>query len=158
MQLTEHFTLSEFFYSSTARVNHIDNTPPQCDEPLIICNLTQLCVHCLEPIRKLAGHPIMVTSGYRTPQLNRKVGGVVTSQHLKGQAADFFCPELLGHAFFNLFMWISEEVDYDQLIYYQDKGFIHISYRSAAENRHCAFIKRTGKWLDVEVSDQKRIK
>lgn len=84
MQLTEHFTLSEFVRSETAERNHINNTPSQ----EVVDNLRALCRNVLEPARVAFGEPIYITSGYRCPALNKAVGGKITSQHLRGEAAD----------------------------------------------------------------------
>lgn len=83
MKLTEHFTLEELTNSPTAKRLNIDNTPTKA----IISNLSELS-QLLENIRTIYNKPIIVTSGYRCERLNKAVGGVKTSQHVKGQAAD----------------------------------------------------------------------
>ena len=85
--LTPHFSLSEFVVSRTARNHGINNTPP----PEAVENLRALCVHTLEPLRMALGLPIIITSGYRTKQLNHlRTYHSVKSQHMEGQAADFY--------------------------------------------------------------------
>ena len=84
MKLTEHFTLSEMTSSRTAIARKIDNTPT----PQAVINLAALCALVLEPLRQAAARPLVITSGYRCPQLNEAVGGVPTSAHLSGRAAD----------------------------------------------------------------------
>lgn len=83
-QLTEHFLLSEFTKSSTARRLNIANIPSK----EIVENLKYGCVHILEPLRSKVGIPIRINSGYRCERLNRAVGGVSNSYHLQGCAAD----------------------------------------------------------------------
>lgn len=83
-KLSENFTLEELLVSSTAAKYGIDNTP----NATIKANLTMLCKKLLQPIRDKYGKSIIVTSGYRCPTLNSKIGGSRTSQHMKGQAAD----------------------------------------------------------------------
>lgn len=83
MKLTEHFTLEELTNSPTAKRLNIDNTPSKA----ITSNLMELST-LLEKIRNIYNKPIVVTSGYRCEKLNKAVGGVKTSQHVKGQAAD----------------------------------------------------------------------
>ena len=86
MQLTEHFTLDEFTRSTTASRLKIDNRVP--DELMANVKLTTIK---LELVRKALGKPIIITSGYRCPALNARVGGVSTSAHTKGLAVDFHC-------------------------------------------------------------------
>lgn len=85
--LTPHFTLDEMIASQTAARMGIDNNP----SPAVLDELTKTC-KMLEAIRAVLGHPMIITSGYRSPELNAAVGGVATSQHEIGQAADFICP------------------------------------------------------------------
>ena len=80
----KYFTINELIRSDTALQRGIDNTPP----PPIKIKLSNLINNLLDPIREAWGGPITVNSGYRCPVLNRTVGGVPTSQHQKGEAAD----------------------------------------------------------------------
>lgn len=84
-QLTTNFTLAELTYSSTAERYKIDNTPSQFEYG----KLKKLCEDVLQPIRNKWGDGIKITSGYRCPALNTKVKGSASSQHCKGEAADF---------------------------------------------------------------------
>lgn len=83
-QLSKNFTLQEMCSSLTANLYGIDNTPNQKQ----IDNLKMLCQQVLQQARDDFGHPIHVNSGFRSKELNKKVGGVANSYHLKGQAAD----------------------------------------------------------------------
>jgi len=85
MRLTEHFTLDELTVSQTAARKGISNRPG----PDAVTNLRALCRNVLEPLRVRTGAPIIVTSGYRCPELNARIGGSATSQHCIGQAVDF---------------------------------------------------------------------
>ena len=85
----KHFTLSEFFRSSTAAKNGIKNEPSIDARATIARNINLLVDNVLEPIRVMVRTPIIITSGYRSPQVNRLVGGVDNSQHMSGYAADF---------------------------------------------------------------------
>lgn len=88
MKLSEHFTLAEFTRSDTARMLGIDNTPTRHH----LANLHVLAAK-LEEVRALLGnHPIVITSGYRSPALNAAVDGSATSSHCEGLAADFHVP------------------------------------------------------------------
>ena len=88
MNLSPNFALDELTASETAARHEIDNTPDQAT----IQNLTRLA-NALQEVRALLGNKvIIVSSGYRSPELNKKVGGSATSDHCKGLAADFICP------------------------------------------------------------------
>ena len=84
MKLSKNFSLEELTFSITANNHGINNTP---NTEAKAC-LKRLAVDVLQPIREAWGQPIVVTSGYRCPALNKAVGGVNGSQHLLGQAAD----------------------------------------------------------------------
>lgn len=87
MQLTQHFTLAELTKSSTAERLGLDNTPP----PEVLPALTRTA-EMLERIRSSLGVPVTVTSGYRAWAVNKAVGGVTTSDHAQGRAADIVAP------------------------------------------------------------------
>lgn len=84
MKITENFTLEELTRSDIAKARGIDNTPTA----LHVRNLERLAREILQPVRDRWGKPITITSGYRCPALNKAAGGVPTSQHLQGEAAD----------------------------------------------------------------------
>lgn len=141
ISFTPHFNLQEFVKSQKARDHGIDNTPP--DEA--VENLRALCEHTLEPLRNALGLPIIITSGYRCKQLNHLlVNHSVKSQHMNGQAADFYVGwngsnedapsrrELLIKAFRQIIL--DDAIAFDQLIIYP--SFIHVSYvRNGRKNR-----------------------
>lgn len=87
MRLTAHFSIEELTASSTARRLRLDNTPTA----EILPRLVQTA-EMLERIRSTLGVPITVTSGYRAPAVNSAVGGVTSSDHVQGQAADIVAP------------------------------------------------------------------
>lgn len=87
--LSPNFTYASMIRSNAATVHNINNVPGAD----ALKNLTDLCKNLLEPIRKAVGElPIIVSSGYRSPKVNVAVGGVSTSAHCYGLAADFTCP------------------------------------------------------------------
>ena len=126
----KYFTIAELTYSDTALQKGIDNTPP----PAIKVKLTSLINNLLDPIREAWGSPISVNSGYRCPVLNKAVGGVSTSQHQKGEAADITVgsPEQ-NRKLFDLIA--NGKFDFDQLIDESHYSWIHISF-AAGKNRH----------------------
>lgn len=121
MQLTKNFKLSEFTESETAERLGIDNTPPE----EVVDNILLLCTKLLQPLRSLYGKPMYINSGYRCEELNEAVGGVETSDHRKGLAADVSCenPKAL------LSCLLSSGLIFDQAILYPT--FLHLSYRPA---------------------------
>ena len=142
MKLTEHFKLEEFTHSPTATQLKIDNSVPDDLMPNI-----QLTAIKLELVRKALGRPIIITSGYRCPKLNARVGGVSTSAHTKGLAVDFnssygtpkqICQRL-----------IDAGVQFDKLIQ-EHNQWVHIGF-SPSNNRQIVLtaIKRGGKTVYV---------
>lgn len=88
MQLTEHFTLEEMVVSETAARQGIANEP----DSSAITRLRRLCQCVLEPLRTKLGKPIVITSGYRSAELNQAIGGSRHSLHQQGRAADIIIP------------------------------------------------------------------
>ena len=88
MKLSKWFELEELLVSETAARMGIDNTPPNG----YMKRLERLA-KSLDEVRDLLGHPVIITSGYRSPKLNQYIGGVQSSDHIKGLAADFICPK-----------------------------------------------------------------
>ena len=133
MKLSENFSLQELIKSQTATRKGIDNTPDQGHQD----NLKSLCTHVLQPVREHFGRVVTVSSGYRSPELCIAIGSKTTSQHAKGQAADF---EIFGVSNKELADYINETLDYDQLILEfwnesdPNSGWVHCSY-SEGSNR-----------------------
>lgn len=121
MKKIKYFKLSEFINSATAKRLSIDNTPSF----EVVYNLNRLAEY-LDGIREKFGKPILISSGYRCPMLNKAVGGVVNSQHLKGLAADLVCSDIE-----KLLSIIRETKGFDQVITEHNKGsksyWIHVS-------------------------------
>lgn len=135
MKLTEHFTREEMTDSQTAAALGIDNTPTEEHEK----NLQALCANILEPLRKMWGGAIIVTSGYRSKALNDAIPNAsAKSQHCNGEAADI--KPLNGDKLALFRMLKNSGLDYDQLINeYPDQNgvpsWIHVSYTRARKNR-----------------------
>ena len=140
MQLSKNFTLEELTFSDAAMRHGIDNTPN--DE--IIENLKRLCALVLEPIREIVHKPVQVTSGYRCPIVNSLVGSKVTSQHIRGCAADIkvsgVTPDVLIKAI------IGAGLPYEQVIREFD-SWTHISVPNdphALPKRQALIIDKSG--------------
>jgi len=148
MQLSGHFSLSELTKSQTAERKGISNKPTLEH----IENLTELCTQVLEPTRRNFGKPMVITSGYRSEELCEAIGSKTTSQHAKGEAADF---EMFGLDNRSLAKYIKNNLIFDQLIlefYNQDdpsSGWVHCSYNKE-ENRKEALLyngKEYTQWI-----------
>lgn len=126
-RLSEHFTLEELSYSGTGVENGIDNTPGE----EAYGRLEHLVSSLLEPLRRVYGKPIAVTSGYRCEEINRLVGGVAGSQHTRGEAADCYVTdagELLA-------VLRRSGLEFDQAIHYRKRNFLHLSLKRCGTNR-----------------------
>ena len=136
----KHFTYQELFRSQVALDNDIVNMPLLWGESYVYFRLYSLVVYLLEPIRERFAVPMIITSGYRCERVNKLVGGASNSQHRKGEAVDFYFEGFSKKEMAAAFFEIAENFDFDQLIYYKKKGFIHISY-TENNNRHQSFMK-----------------
>ena len=134
--VTMHFTIQELYASATAKAKGIDNTPNIQQ----MINLVYLAAYVLEPLRMAMDEPIKIGSGFRCQKLNKAVGGVYNSQHMKGQAADLCIDGDLekGKRWFN---YIKDHLPFDQLIWeHNAKGtyWVHVSFvfPDFGKNRH----------------------
>ncbi len=124
--VTMHFTIEELYASSKAKELGIDNKPTT--QKMI--NLVYLAAYVLEPLRVAMNEPIKISSGYRCEKLNKAVGGVYNSQHLKGQAADLCIDGDIekGRRWFN---YIKDHLLFDQLIWEHNAAgvyWVHVSF------------------------------
>ncbi len=121
-----YFKFIEMINSAKADEFNIDNFPKDCN---IIDNIIYT-MECLDHIREEYGLPLYISSGYRCPELNRKVGGKETSQHLKGQAADINLGSVeKNRAFFNWLACHKDEIEFDQLIDESKYSWVHVSVK-----------------------------
>lgn len=121
--MAKYFTIGEMCKSDTALAKNIENTP----DNTTIGKLNALMEECLDKVRELWGKPIGVNSGYRSPELNRAVGGAKNSQHIKGEAADITAGGRENNR--KLFdMICASGIEFDQLIDESDYKWLHISY------------------------------
>ena len=124
--ITMHFTIEELYASATAKAKGINNKP-NVQQTI---NLVYLTAYVLEPLRVAMNEPIKIGSGFRCQALNKAVGGVYNSQHLKGQAADLCIDGDMkkGKKWFD---YIRKNLPFDQLIWeHNSKGsyWVHVSY------------------------------
>lgn len=137
----KNFKLSEFFVSSAADKNGIKNKPSLDAKAAVVRNINLLVDNVLDPIRDKFCAPVIITSGYRTPQVNKLVGGANNSQHMSGCAADFHVQGFTYLMMRQVFLNIYDTMEFDQLIYYRSKNIIHVSYVENG-NRHEAFFRK----------------
>lgn len=124
----DNFPLSEHFgfYEMTNSAEHPDMVEGNRRAArAYLRNLRVLCEALLEEVRDEFGVPVVILSGFRSPELNAAVGGSVNSQHMRGEAADFTVP---GLVMARVFAWFKlSGLIWHQLIYYPDRNFIHVS-------------------------------
>lgn len=136
--LSPHFSLDELTNSDTAARAGIDNTPP----PDVLETLKHTCTG-LEAVRVLLGAPLAVSSGYRSPALNKLVGGQANSQHCKGEAVDFTARQF-GTPEQIVARLVASQLAYDQVIL-EFGRWVHISF-GGKERRQALVIDRAGTW------------
>lgn len=144
MKLTEHFTLAEMTVSPTAKRLGLSNQPT----PEHIENMRYCCEKILEPVRAHFGKPVQVNSSYRSPLVNKAVGGSKTSQHVNGQAIDFEIPGIDNKVVAD---WIGDNLEFDQVIleFYtkgdKNSGWVHASIKKEGGNRKQRLIASKSK-------------
>ena len=131
MRLSKNFTLSEITKSNTAKRLGIDNAPNQEH----LNNMQILIRDLIQPMRDALG-PIRISSGYRSPVLNRAIGGSTKSQHCKGQALDLQFWKEGEMCNKEIYDWVLREgVEFDQMINEFDFAWIHISLKEKGNRK-----------------------
>lgn len=123
-KISEHISYSEAIKSQTAIRHGIDNTPNE--EQLKAMKL--VAEKIFEPIRKALNRPVFISSFFRSPALNKKIGGATSSQHCKGQAIDIDVDGLNNEIFY----FIKNNLQYNELIWEfgnsSEPDWVHVSY------------------------------
>tara|TARA_R100001463_G_C3531420_1_gene221659 strand:+ start:1059 stop:1517 length:459 start_codon:yes stop_codon:yes gene_type:complete len=135
MGVSKHISNKESVYSRTAQRLDIDNTPTQEHKD----NMIKLADKVFEPLRAYVGGPIKINSFYRSPKLNKAIGGSSKSQHCNGQAIDI--DDTFGRmSNAEMYEFVKEHLDFDQMIWEfgdeKNPNWVHISYVSPQENRN----------------------
>ncbi len=155
MNLTEHFSMKELTQSQTAIKNGIPNIPK---DPQVVANLTLLCEKVLEPLREGMKCPLRISSGYRSPELNKLIGGAKASQHNIGEAVDIDLDEKNAE----LFSYIVNNLDFDQIIWEfgDDKNpdWVHVSYKAAGNRKQLLKALKSNGKTSYQVMDASAFK
>jgi hypothetical protein len=133
--ISKHISYKEGVYSITAIRKGIDNEPNEKQ----LSNMKLVAEKIFEPVRIHFNTPIKVNSFFRSPDLNKAIGGSTKSQHCKGQAIDI--DDTYGKATnAEMYWWIKENLDFDQMIWEfgnnDNPDWVHISYVSPDKNRN----------------------
>jgi zinc D-Ala-D-Ala carboxypeptidase len=140
MNLSAHVTLAEFENSPTATTHGINNKMSESQ----IASAKLLCENVFEPLRIHLNIPIQISSGFRSLQVNKMIGGSKTSQHTKGEAMDL----QIGSKGFN---FIKDKLEFDQLIWEfgndENPSWVHVSYSSKNRKQVLKATKKNGKTI-----------
>ena len=133
--ISRHISYKESVRSNTAIRRGINNTPS--DDQLYFMEI--IAEKVFEPLREFVGGPIKINSFYRSPELNKAIGGSEMSQHCKGQAMDI--DDTFGKATnAEMYYWIKDNLDFDQMIWEfgndNNPSWVHVSYVSEDKNRN----------------------
>ncbi len=132
--ISKHISNKEGVYSRTATRLGIENKPDEKQ----LQNMVTVAEEIFEPLRMWVGGPIKINSFFRSPELNKAIGGSAKSQHCHGQAIDL--DDTFGRATnAEMFDFIKENLDFDQMIWEfgddNNPNWVHVSYVSPTENR-----------------------
>tara|TARA_S200002703_G_scaffold129559_2_gene116635 strand:+ start:46 stop:504 length:459 start_codon:yes stop_codon:yes gene_type:complete len=135
VSISKHISNKEGVYSRTAIRLDIENTPTKEH----LTNMVELAENIFEPLRAYVGGPIKINSFYRSPELNKAIGGSTKSQHCHGQAIDL--DDTFGRATnAEMFEFIKNNLDFDQIIWEfgddDNPDWVHVSYVSPDQNRN----------------------
>ena len=136
MKISEHISNKEGIYSTTATRKGIDNTPNEDQRKA----MHEIARDIFEPLREWVGGPIRINSFFRSPKLNKAIGGSTSSQHCKGQAMDIDdggCKKTNAE----MYHWIKENLNFDQMIWEfgtdDNPNWVHISYIGEGNRNRC---------------------
>jgi len=138
MNLSKHVTLKEFQASGLATLRNLNNEMSESQ----IASAKLLCENVFEPLRLYLNTPIKISSGFRSVQLNKMIGGSATSQHTKGEAMDL----QINAKGFN---FIKDKLEFDQLIWEfgndEQPSWVHVSFSSRNRKQVLKASKKNGK-------------
>ena len=151
--ISKHISIKEAVRSNTAERLGINNFP---DSPILV-RMQLLAENIFEPLRAYVDEPIFISSFYRSPELNKAIGGSANSQHCKGEAIDL--DDIYGGATnAEMFDFIKNNLDFDQLIWEfgsdDNPAWIHVSYKKEGNrNRILRAVKENGKTVYKNITN-----
>ncbi len=146
-----NFTLAELIRSATAEAKGIDNTPTQQQAE----NLRYLARNVLQPIRDHFGVPIRVSSGYRSPALNKAVNGSPASFHSHGTAADIEFKNADDGKLIDIFHFVYDQLPFTELIAEElPNGWIHVALAKGREQENQLKYKLVGQSVKRATFDE----
>lgn len=153
LSMAPNFYYQEFVKSNTATRFDIVNIPGEKEW----IKIEELAQHVLQPIRNHFG-PIRITSGYRSPELNVKIGGSKFSNHCRGEAADIEPWNTKQVTLFEMVEWIYNNLQFRTLIFeYAPDGWIHIVYREGANPKRLKLKDKTHNYTTITISYLKNL-
>jgi len=154
MKISEHISMKEALRSNTAKRLGIDNMPD--NDTLVTMQIT--AQHIFEPLRNKFNEPIYISSFYRSPELNKAIGGSASSQHCKGEAIDIddVYSKASNADFFN---YIKDKLEFDQLIWEfgddENPAWVHVSYNLGKNRmRILKAIKENGRTKYINITNE----
>jgi len=154
MKISDHISMKEALRSNTAQRLGIDNMPD--NDTLVTMQIT--AQHIFEPLRNHFNEPIYISSFYRSPELNKAIGGSAKSQHCKGEAIDIddVYSKASNADFFN---YIKDKLEFDQLIWEfgddENPAWVHVSYNLGKNRmRILKAIKENGRTKYIDITNE----
>ncbi len=135
MKISKYVSYDEATKSQTAIRHGIKNEPNEQE----LLNMKTVAVKCFDPIRENYGKPLKVSSFFRCSELNKKVGGSTTSQHVKGEAIDIDAGSKQENK--KIFEFAKANLEFDQLINEFDFSWVHISFNQGKNRKQVLVIK-----------------
>ncbi len=131
-KISKYVCYGEIVRSDTARRNNLDNTP----DAATIEKIKLLCTNVFDKAREHFGVPLFISSCYRSQEVNRLVKGQPHSQHMRGEAIDIDCDVFGRVTNRQLFDWIRNNLDFDQLLWEGGiNGWVHVSYKATGNRK-----------------------
>ena len=138
-KISKYICYGEIIRSDSARRLGLSNEPDETT----IAKIKLLCNNVFDKAREHFGVPIFVSSCFRSPEVNKAVGGQTKSQHMRGEAIDIDCDVFGKVTNKQLFDYIRDNLDFDQLLWEGGvKGWVHVSYKAIGNRKSVGVIPK----------------